>query len=163
MATAILNSNALKLVPFVVEMETRKNTVSSPALRTLRIVLFPIRISLRLLDRVFPISKSIIGYFYKLEGKLLTALERYGSILYKMSIEQCDRDYHRFSEILEIYERALIEMRDELESRDGSHFEFKHYELLKQIVEKMRSIEATLDLLSIPEMREALFKRLNAA
>ncbi|MDI7198052.1 hypothetical protein QMM44_13540 [Leptospira santarosai] len=80
-----------------------------------------------------------------------------------MSIEECDRDYHRFVKILEIYEAILIEMYEDLNSPAGSNFEFKHYELLKQIVEQMRSIEATLDILSIPNMREALLKRFNAA
>ncbi|AKP25957.1 conserved hypothetical protein [Leptospira interrogans serovar Manilae] len=162
MATAILNSNTLKLVPFVVEMETRKNmTVSSPAIRTLRIVLFPVRVLLRLLGYVFPISEWFLEYFYKLEIRLLNFLERYGNFLHHLSIEECDRDYHKFLEILDIYERILSEMNEELESSEGSNFESKHYELLKQIVEKMRSIEATLDLLSIPDMREALFKELS--
>ncbi|WP_061234665.1 hypothetical protein [Leptospira interrogans] len=162
MATAILNSNTLKLVPFVVEMETRKNTaVSSPAIRTLRIVLFPVRVLLRLLGYIFPISEWFLEYFYKLEIRLLNFLERYGNFLHHLSIEECDRDYHRFLEILDIYERILSEMNEELESSEGSNFESKHYELLKQIVEKMRSIEATLDLLSIPDMRETLFKELS--
>ncbi|TGK25371.1 hypothetical protein [Leptospira stimsonii] len=159
MATAILNSNTLKLVPFVVEMESRKNMpVSSPVIRTLRIVLFPVRVLLRLLGYIFPISEWFLEYFYKLEIKLLNFLERYGNFLHHLSIEECDRDYHKFLEILGIYERILSEMNEELESSEGSNFESKHYELLKQIVEKMRSIEATLDLLSIPDMREALFK-----
>ncbi|AVV52229.1 hypothetical protein [Leptospira santarosai] len=159
--TTILNSTALKLVPLVVEMESRKHEISSPALKTLRIVLFPIRISLRLLNYVFPISESFLEYFYKLEIRLLNFLERYGNFLHHLSIEECDRDYHRFIKILEIYEEILNEMNEELESPEGSKFEFKHYELLKQIVDKMRSIEATLDLLSIPDMREALFKELS--
>ncbi|EMJ37945.1 MULTISPECIES: hypothetical protein [Leptospira] len=162
MATAILNSNTLKLVPFVVEMETRKNTaVSSPVIRTLRIVLFPVRVLLRLLGYIFPISEWFLEYFYNLEIRLLNFLERYGNFLHHLSIEECDRDYHKFLEILDIYERILSEMNEELESSEGSNFESKHYELLKQIVEKMRSIEATLDLLSIPDMREALFKELS--
>lgn len=161
MATAILNSNTLKLVPFVVEMETRKNTaVSSPVIRTLRIVLFPVRVLLRLLGYIFPISEWFLEYFYELEIHLLNSLERYADTLHLKTIEDCDKDYNRFLKILEIYERILNEMREELESSEGSHFEFKHYELLKQIVEKMRSIEATLDLLSIPETREVLFKKL---
>ncbi|EMM71572.1 hypothetical protein LEP1GSC038_0364 [Leptospira weilii str. 2006001855] len=162
MATAILNSNTLRLVPLMVEMETRKNmTVSSPVIRTLRIVLFPIRVLLQLLEYVFPILEWYLEYFYKLEIRLLNSLERWGNSLHHLSIEECDREYHKFLKILDIYEVILTEVQEGINSPDGSHFELKHYELLKQIVEKMRSIEATLDLLSIPDMREALFKELS--
>ncbi|RHX91477.1 hypothetical protein DLM76_17270 [Leptospira yasudae] len=164
MSTAtVLKSNTLKLVPFVVEMETRKNTISSPVSKAFRIFLFPFIPFLRLLDKVFPITETLIDYFYSLEKRLIENLENYANVLHLMTIEQCDSEYHRFINILEVYERILIEMRDRLQSQSGSHFEQKHYELLIQIVEKMRSIEATLDLLSIPETREVLFKRLNAA
>ncbi|EMF80865.1 hypothetical protein LEP1GSC188_3139 [Leptospira weilii serovar Topaz str. LT2116] len=159
--TAVLNSNTLRLVPLFVKMESRKRKISSPIVKTLRIVLFPVRILLRLLGYLFPISEWFLEYFYKLEIRLLNFLERYGNFLHRLSIEECDREYHKFLEILDIYETILTEVHEEINSPDGSHFKFKHYELLKQIVEKMRSIEATLDLLSIPDMREALFKELS--
>lgn len=163
MTITALNSNtfALKLVPIVIDLETHeKKAVSRPILKAFFI---PVRFILRILDKVFPISKGFVKFFYNLEIQLLSVLDKYVKVIYQLSIEECHRDYNWFVDILEIYERILVEMRDELESATGSHFELKHYDLLKQIVENMRSIEATLDILSMPEMREALFKRLNAA
>lgn len=161
--TTVFNSTALKLVPLVVEIESRNIKILNPTRKSLlQTVFISICVLLNLLDYIFPISEFFIKYFFRLEVKLLNALNKYGVTLYRLSIEECDRDYHRFVEILDIYERMLIEMRDRLES-NRSNFEFKHYELLKQIVEQMKSIEATLDILSIPNMREVLLKRLNAA